>query len=48
MNDNEFSKIVDEYLKCITIKRGNHQSDFQNSEKDSRKINKKYLNKLLD
>ena len=40
-NDNENSKIVDEYLKCINTKRDEFKLKFEKGEQDYRKINKK-------
>ena len=48
INDNEISIIVDEYLKCINIKREQFKLEFENGEKDYRKINQKDSDKFLD
>ena len=48
INDNEISKIINEYLKYINIKRDGFKLEFQNGEKDYRKINKKELIKFLE
>ena len=43
INDNEISNIVDEYLKYNNTKRDEFKLEFENDEKDYRKINKKGL-----
>ena len=48
INDNEISNIIDKYLKYINTKRDEFKSDFENNEKDYRKINQKDLDKLLE
>ena len=48
INDNEISKILDEYLKYINTKRDEFKLNFENNEKDYRKINKKELDKFLE
>ena len=48
LNDNEISIIIDEYLKYIDTKRDEFKLEFENGEKDYRKINKKELDKFLD
>ena len=48
INDNEISNIVDEYLKYINSKRDEFKAEFENGEKDYRKINKKELDKFLE
>ena len=48
MNDNEISNIVDEYLKYINTKRNEYKLEFENGEKDYRKLNKKELDKVLE
>ena len=48
MNDNEISNIVDEYLKYINTKRNEFKLEFENGEKDYRKLNKKELDKFLE
>ena len=48
INDNEISNIIDEYLNYINSKRKEYTLEFENGEKDYRKINKKELEKLLD
>ena len=47
MNDNELSNIVDEFLKYINSKRGEFQLEFENGEKDYRKM-KKESDKFLE
>ena len=47
IND-EILNIVDEYLKNINTKRDEFKLEFENGEKDHRKINKKELDKFLD
>ena len=39
MNDNEISNIIDDYLKNINTKRDEFKLEFQNGEKEFRKIN---------
>ena len=48
INDNEISSIIDEYLNYINSKRKEHTLEFENGEKDYRKINKKELEKFID
>ena len=48
IKDNEISKIVDEYLKYINLKRDEFKLEFENCEKDYLEINKKELDKFLD
>ena len=48
IKDNEVSNIVDEYLKNINTKRDEFKLEFENGEKDYRKINNKELDKFLD
>ena len=48
INNNEISKIVDEYLKFINIKREEFKLKFENCEKDYREINKKELDNFLE
>ena len=48
INDNEISNIIDEYLKYINTKRDEFKTEFENNEKDYRKINKKELEKFLE
>ena len=48
INDNEISNIVDEYFKYINTKREEFKLEFENGEKDYRKINKKELDKFLE
>ena len=48
INDNEISNIIDKYLKYINTKRDEYTLEFENGEKDYRKINKKELEKFLD
>ena len=45
---NEISNIIDEYLNYINSKRREYTLEFENGEKDYRKINKKELEKLLE
>ena len=46
-NDNEISNIIDKYLKYINTKRKEYTLEFENGEKDYRKINKKELDNFL-
>ena len=48
INDNEISNIIDKYLKYINTKRDEFKLEFENGEKDYRKINKKELDKFLE
>ena len=48
INDYEISIIIDKYLKYINTKRDEFKLNFENNEKDYRKINKKVLNKFLE
>ena len=48
IDDNEISKIIDKYLKYISTKRDGFKTEFENNEKDYRKINKKKLEKFLE
>ena len=48
INDNEISNIIDKYFKYINSKRDKFKIDFENGEKDYRKINKKELDKFLE
>ena len=48
INDKGISNIVDEDLKFIIIKHNNFKLEFQNSEKDYRKIKTKELDKFQD
>ena len=48
INDNEISYIIDEYLKYINTKLDKFRLQFENGEKDCRKINKKELDKFLE
>ena len=48
INDNEFSYIIDKYLKYIITKRDKFKLEFENGEKDYRKINNKELDKFLE
>ena len=45
---NEISDIVNEYLKYINTKREEFKLQFENGEKDYRKINKKELDNFLE
>ena len=47
VNDNEISNIIDKYLKYINTKRDEFKLNFENIEKDYRKIKKKELDKFL-
>ena len=48
IDDNEISKIIDEYLKYIITKPEEYTLEFENGEKDYRKINNKELDKFLE
>ena len=48
IDDNEISNIIDEYLNYIYTKRIEFKLEFENGEKDYRKINKKELDKFLE
>ena len=48
INNNEISYIIDECLKYIKTKRDGFKLEFENGEKDYRKINKKELDKFLE
>ena len=48
INDNKISNKLDEYLKYINTKRDEYTLEFENGEKDYRKINKKQLDKFLE
>ena len=48
INDNEISNIFDENLNYINTKRNEFILEFENGEKDYRKINKKELDKFLE
>ena len=48
INNNEISIIIDKYLKYINTKRDEFELNFENNEKDYRKINKKELDKFLE
>ena len=48
INDNEISNIINDYLKYINSKRDEFKTEFENGEKDYRKINKKELDKFLE
>ena len=48
INHNEISNIVDEYLKYIKIKRDGYKLEFENGEKNYRKINNRELDEILD
>ena len=47
IDDNEISNIIDKYLKYINTKRDEFKTEFENNEKDYRKINEKELEKFL-
>ena len=48
INDNEISNIIDKYLNYINTKRNKFILEFENDEKDYRKINKKELDNFLN
>ena len=48
INDNEISNIIDKYLRYINTKRDGFKLEFENGEKDYRKINKKELDNFLN
>ena len=48
IKDNEISIIIDKYLKYINTKREEFKLEFENGEKDYRKINTKELDKFLN
>ena len=48
LDDNEISNIIDNYLKYINTKRDEYKLEFENNEKDYRKINKKELDDFID
>ena len=48
INDNDISNIIDKYLKYISTKRDGFKTEFENGEKDYRKINNKELDKFLE
>ena len=48
INDNEISNIIDKYLYYINTKSDKFKLQFENDEKDYRKINKKELEKFLE
>ena len=48
INDDEISNIIDKYLKYINTKRDEFRLEFENGEKDYRKIDKKELDKFLE
>ena len=48
IDDNEISNIIDKYLNHINTKREEYTLEFENGEKDHRKINKKELEKFLE
>ena len=48
INDNEISNIIDKYLSYISTKRNEFKTEFENGEKDYRKINNKELDKFLE
>ena len=48
INDDEISNIIDTYLKYINNKRKEYKLEFENGEKDYRKINKKELDDFID
>ena len=48
INDNEISNIIDKYLRYINTKRDEFKLEFENGEKDYRKINKKELDNFLN
>ena len=48
INDNEISNIIAKYLKYINTKRDEFKLEFENGEKDYRKINEKELDNFLN
>ena len=48
INDNEISNIIDKYLKYINTKRDEFKTEFENGEKDYRKIKNKEIDKFLE
>ena len=48
IDDDEISNIIDKYLKYIKTKRDEFKTEFENGEKDYRKINNKELDKFLE
>ena len=48
IDDNEISNIIDKYLNYINTKRNEFKTEFENGEKDYRKINNKELDKFLE
>ena len=48
INDNEISNIIDKYLNYTNTKRKEYTLEFENGEKDYRKINKKEFEKFLE
>ena len=48
INDNEISNTIDKYLRYINTKRDEFKLEFENGEKDYRKINKKELDNFLN
>ena len=48
INDDEISNLIDKYLKYINTKRDEFKTEFENGEKDYRKINNKELDKFLE
>ena len=48
INDNDISNIIGEHLKYINTKRNGFELDFENNEKDYRKVNKRELDKFLE
>ena len=48
INDDEISNIIDKYLKYFNTKRDEFKTEFENGEKDYRKINNKELDKFLE
>ena len=48
VNDNKISNKIDEYLKYIITKRNEFKLEFENGEKDYRKMNKKELDNFLE
>ena len=48
IDDNETSNIIDEYSNYFNTKRNEFKLEFENGEKDYRKINKKELDNFLE
>ena len=48
ITDNDISNTIDKYSKYINTKRNEFRLEFENGEKDYRRINKKELDKFLE